>query len=247
MEGNRTISAEARKSWPTLAGKPRMPRRHFVGIANRSALARLAGAVSEPFNLLETTQAMERAGYLVEDMARLDPRTERRAATGFRGSLYRWQLCSGQKGGCGVGKTKRGKGTKLMVLADGKGIPMGVTLHSASPAEVTLAEETLDAGRTITRRSPKRLIADRAYDSDPLRRRLSKRRIEQITPHRRNRVKASLQDGRALRRYRHRWKVERTISWLGSFRRVHTRWDRSLLMYTGFVHLACILIVCRYL
>ena len=58
---------------------------------------------------------------------------------------------------------------------------------------------------------------------------------------------AALQDGRALRRYRRRWKIERTISWLGSFRRVHTRWDRSLLMYTGFVHLACVLIVCRYL
>ena len=134
-----------------------------------------------------------------------------------------------------------------MVLADGKGIPVGVTVHSASPAEVTLAEETLKVGKQIARRSPKRLIADKAYDSDPFRKRLAKRRIEQITPHRSNRVKTPLQDGRALRRYRRRWKIERTISWLGSFRRVHTRWDRSLLMYTGFVHLACVLIVCRYL
>ena len=50
------------------------------------------------------------------------------------------QFCSRQKGGDAVGKTKRGKGTKWMVVVDGQGIPLGSTLHSASPAEVTLVE-----------------------------------------------------------------------------------------------------------
>ncbi|HEX3798857.1 MAG TPA: transposase [Verrucomicrobiae bacterium] len=40
-----------------------------------------------------------------------------------------------------------------------------------------------------------------------------------ISPHRKNRIKPSLNDGRALRRYRKRWKIERTFAWLGSFRR----------------------------
>ena len=44
-----------------------------------------------------------------------------------------------------MGKTKRGKGTKWMVVADGQGIPLGSRLFSASPAEVILAEETLRA------------------------------------------------------------------------------------------------------
>ncbi len=56
----------------------------------------------------------------------------------------RWHVCVGKKRGDAVGKTKRGKGTKLMVVADGQGIPVGISLHSASPAEVTLVEETLD-------------------------------------------------------------------------------------------------------
>jgi hypothetical protein len=55
----------------------------------------------------------------------------------------------------------------------------------------------------------RRVIADRAYDSDPLRARLAARGIELIAPHRWNRSKPRQQDGRALRRYRRRWKVER--------------------------------------
>jgi len=60
------------------------------------------------------------------------------------------------------------------------------------------------------RQKPLRLIADRGYDSDPLRKRLVERGIELIAPHRWNRSKPVTQDGRALRRYRRRWKVERT-------------------------------------
>ena len=52
-----------------------------------------------------------------------------------------------KKGGSAVGKTKRGKGTKWMVLGDGQGIPLGIRLESASPAEVTLADATLEQVR----------------------------------------------------------------------------------------------------
>jgi len=48
------------------------------------------------------------------------------------------QLRSSEKRGSAVGKTKRGKGTKWMVLVDGEGLPLGVRLESASPGEVTL-------------------------------------------------------------------------------------------------------------
>ena len=55
-----------------------------------------------------------------------------------------------RKGGDCVGKTKRGKGTKCMVVADGHGVPVGLRLTSASPAEVTLLEPTLDYTRVAT-------------------------------------------------------------------------------------------------
>ena len=53
------------------------------------------------------------------------------------------EFCSREKRGAVVGKTKRGKGTKWMVVVDGRGVPLGVRLYSASPSEVRLAEETL--------------------------------------------------------------------------------------------------------
>jgi transposase len=69
--------------------------------------------------------------------------------------------------------------------------------------------------------------------------------IELIAPHRFNRIKPPTQDGRPLRRYKRRWKVERLIAWLTSFKKVHTRWDYSLSHYTNFVYLACIMILFR--
>ncbi len=119
-----------------------------------------------------------------------------------------------------------------MVVADGAGVPLGVRITSASPAEVKLCEATLDTVSVprkrggAPRRKPRRLIADKAYDADWLRWRLKHRGIELICPHRSNRKKKPMQDGRSLRRYKHRWIVERTIAWLQNFRRLVVRYER---------------------
>ncbi len=144
-----------------------------------------------------------------------------------------------------MGKTKRGKGTKLMALADASGLPLSVCAASASPHEVTLVEETLD-GRFVFEK-PERLIGDRAYDSDPLDAQLREEGIEMIAPHRRNRKKPKTQDGRKLRRYKRRWKIERLFAWLGNFRRLVIRYERRAENYLGFVRLGCIVILLRYL
>jgi transposase len=139
-----------------------------------------------------------------------------------------------------------------MVLVDGAGTPLGAYLDSASPAEVRLLEATLDTvavtrphcpGRP--RKRPDRLIADRGYDSNAARALLIRRGIEPIIPARSTNRQATHQDGRPLRRYRRRWIVERTIGWLGNFRRLTVRYDRLLETYGGFFHLACALITLR--
>ena len=151
-----------------------------------------------------------------------------------------------------MGTTKRGKGTKWMVLVDGAGTPLGAHLDSASPSEVKLLAPTLAAalGRGARRggrkiRRPRRLILDRGYDSNRLRVELSQRGIEPIIPARRNNRRATHQDGRKLRRYRRRWIVERTIAWLGRFRRLLVRYERRIDIYQGFFHIACALITLR--
>lgn len=131
-----------------------------------------------------------------------------------------------------------------MVIADKNSLPVAISVGSASPCEVTLVETTIDA--KFTKATPTLLIGDKAYDSDPLDHKLKAAYdIDLIAPHKRNRVKAKTQDGRQLRRYRKRWKIERFNAWIQNFRRVTTRWEYKLANYVGFVHLACILILLR--
>src|ERR1700739_3460216 len=128
-----------------------------------------------------------------------------------------------------------------MVVVDGGGVPLGDHLHSAPPAEVQLAETTLAAIRVRRRhrpgrprQKPERVIMDRGYDSDPLRKQLRRRGIDPMVPPRKGRRKPPTQDGRALRRYKRRWIVERTFSWLGNYRRTTGGFYPSLSALRGF-------------
>jgi transposase len=142
-----------------------------------------------------------------------------------------------------VGRTKRGKGTKLMAIAYAAGLPLAVHTASASPHEISLVEDVVD--ETITIGLPERLVGDRAYDSDPLDDKLAADGIELIAPHRKGRVRPATQDGLALRRYKRRWKIERLFAWLNKFRRILTRREYDDQRFTDFVHLACSMILLR--
>ena len=86
------------------------------------------------------------------------------------------------------------------------------------------------------------VLADRAYDSDPLREQLDLDGFRLLARHRTNRTnrtKPPANDGRRLRRLKRRWVVERSFAWLKSFRRVATRYERVCHLYDGFVALAC--------
>ena len=174
----------------------------------------------------------------------------RRLGGRLAGVLRRRDVHAGQKGGLAIGKTRKGKGTRCMVVAGGTGVPIAVLAAPASPHESTLAEPALAGvrvprpGRGRPRSNPPRLIGDRAYDSGPLRKRLRQRGIDLIAPQISGRAK--VQDGRKLRRYKRRWIIERTNSWLNtSCRRLTTRWERSLTAFLGFLHVAIIMICLR--
>jgi len=130
-----------------------------------------------------------------------------------------------------------------MAMADSNGFPVSVYTASASPHEVTLVQATL--AQVLTDEQPERLIGDKAYDSDPLDAELKEQGIEMIAPHKSNRKKAATQDGRPLRRYKRRWKIERLNAWLQNFRRIAMRFDFHDENYLGFVHLGCIRILLR--
>jgi len=133
-----------------------------------------------------------------------------------------------------------------MAVADGAGLPLAVGIASSSPHETRLVESTLD--QSFLPYHPDCMIGDRASDSDPLDERLrTERGIDLITPHKSNRRKPKTQDGRALRRYRRRWKVERVFACLQNFRRLVTRYEFREENFLSFVRLGCICILLRRL
>ena len=132
-----------------------------------------------------------------------------------------------------------------MAIADASGLPVAAHVESASPHEVKLVEDTIDS--SFTQYAPDKLIGDKAYDSDPLDDRLLEDRgVEMIAPHRKGRKKPNTQDGRKLRRYRRRWKVERLFAWLQNFRRLIVRYEYHVKNFLGMVHLGCIKILLRF-
>ena len=245
-------TAQTPAGWASAGQGSQSSRRNSLDFAQRCSLEGFARGISVPGDLLAATSRLERARGLAHHLACLLSGTQRTQADRLERIVSGRQFCSSEKRGSQVGKTKRGKGTKWMVVVDGQGVPLGKQLYSASPNEVRLAEETLASIRVSQRhrggrprQKPERVIGDRAYDSDPLRERLGERDIELIAPHRWNRSRPRTQDGRALRRYRRRWKIERTLAWLGNFRRLVVRYDRFTTIYEAFFHIACFMITLR--
>jgi hypothetical protein len=87
-----------------------------------------------------------------------------------------------------------------MTVVTKKSRPLALQVFSATPFESTLLEETIK--KRFTKTKIRRVVADRAYDSDPLDEQIREKGTELISPHKRNRKKKKTQDGRRLRHYR---------------------------------------------
>ena len=128
---------------------------------------------------------------------------------------------------------------KLEIVVDGSGLPLGMATAGANVSEQALLMPALDdVPLSLDDGTP--VIADKGHDSDALRDELEAEGFQPIIPHRRNRQRPSRNDGRRLRRYRHRWRVERTNAWLHCYRGLAVRWSYYSFMYVGLVYLTLI-------
>ncbi len=130
-------------------------------------------------------------------------------------------------------------------MGDRRGLPLAALLTGANRHDSVVFEEVLDAIPPIRqpnrrrRKRPAKLHADKAYDSSPLRRALRARGIKPRIA--RRGIDSSERLGR------HRWVVERTLSWLLGCRRLGVRYERRADLLQGLLHLACALICLRFL
>jgi transposase len=159
-------------------------------------------------------------------------------------STHARALGGGEK--TGKNPTDRRKlGTKHHIVTDAQGVPLAVTITGSNVPDVKEVLHAVDAIPDVRgkvghpRKRPDELYADRAYDSEPHRQKLRKRGISPRIPHR------GTDHGSGLGIYR--WVVERTGSWLHSFRKLRLRTDRIAGIHEAFVALASSLICMWFL
>ena len=239
-----TIKVEKRQAGKAATKQSGYTKWHFMDIANRCSMERFTGSISAIPDMPPSIPILGKIWYVQENIDGFSNRSAEKRKNRSNRSIYRWFFCWSQKRGLGIGKTKRGKGSKIMAIADSFGLPIAIDVGSASPHEIKLVEPTID--QIWTKDYPQRLIGDKAYDSDPLDERLkNERHIDLIAPHKNNRKQNPTQDGRILRRYCRRYKIERLFAWLQNFRRLVVRYEYHVQNYYAMVLLGCIIILLR--
>ena len=123
--------------------------------------------------------------------------------------------------------------------------PLAWTLTGGNRNDVTQLLPLLDRLLAVAgvpgrpRRRPERVVADRGYDHDKYRRLLWARGIKPVIARR------NTEHGSGIGR--HRWVVERTISWLHQMKRLLVRYERRADIHEAFLALGCCLICFRRL
>jgi transposase len=132
-----------------------------------------------------------------------------------------------------IGRSRGGRTSKIHALADDRGRPVAFALTPGNVADVVMAIPFLGAVA-----KPKRLLADKAYDADSLRRWLKNRKIRAAST-------AARRTPYPLDRaaYKRRNVIERMFCKLKNWRRIATRYDRLARNYLSSLALAAIIIV----
>jgi hypothetical protein len=196
---------------------------------------------------LEAVQPVAQGRDVAEYQGYPHPGDEQAPEAQSRQRLSRYVHPAEQKRGRGeVGYSgfKKKNGLKRSILVDGNGIPVSTKTTKANVHDLQSALPTIDDLRIgKQRRRPKRLRADKGYDSARFRRELRKRGIKPAIDHRdyRNRKqKERFYNDRGEIRYgRKRWCVEQRIACLDQNQRLNFLFERTRDAYDAFLTIAC--------
>lgn len=153
---------------------------------------------------------------------------------------------AGARGGAeeAIGRSRGGLTTKLHVRADRQGRPVVMLLTAGHRHDTTAFERMLQgghvkgAGRGRPRSRPHRIVADKGYTSQQVRRYCQQHGIAATIPTRRNQRKRP-RFNQAL--YRERNQVERLFNRFKQFRRVATRYEKRGVNYLAMVTVAAVM------
>jgi transposase len=157
-----------------------------------------------------------------------------------RGTCHRFDdragapACSRRKRGNqnqeALGRSRGGFSTKIHLRTNAKGDPLTFDVTGGEAHEV----KGYDALMRLHDANPSKLLGDKGYDSDDIRRDLIDRGIEPVIPPRSNRKTPIEYDREA---YKRRNLIERCVNRLKQFRRIATRYEKTA---RAFVSMLCI-------
>ncbi len=146
----------------------------------------------------------------------------------------------------GPNPVDRGKyGSKIHLLTERTGLPLSLAVSGANVHDSQALVPLVDAippirsRRGPRRRRPGKLHGDKAYDHRFIRSYLRRRQIPARIA--RRGIDSSSRLGQ------HRWVIERTVAWLGGFRRLHRRYERKADHFAAFASIAAAIICTRRL
>lgn len=126
--------------------------------------------------------------------------------------------------------------TKIHILADAHGRPLRFILTGGEVHDITMALQLL------SKLDGEAVIADKAYDSNPVRQRIGQAGAKAVIPSISSRKIVIPHDTLA---YRLRNRIERFINKLKHFRHIATRYDRRAAYFLACIHLASAVIWMR--
>ncbi|WP_394652853.1 IS5 family transposase [uncultured Sphingomonas sp.] len=135
-----------------------------------------------------------------------------------------------------LGRSRGGLTTKVHMLADTFGRPLRFRITPGQASDIASAAGMLEGQRGNA------VLADKAYDGNDLRSQIAATIAKVVIPSKRNR-KVPIPHDAGI--YKHRNQIERCFSRLEHLRRFATRYDRRIIHFTGFVHLAAAMIWLR--
>lgn len=157
---------------------------------------------------------------------------------------WQWQSADGRMGkarfgGEKVGRnpTDRGKpGTKMSVVTEADGGPLGITIAGANVHDTKLLAETLNAIVVDRPQSTQHLCLDKGYDNPTGHAAVKDAGYE---PHIRRIGEEKSDSDENGKHPARRWVVERTLGWLSKWRAILVRYDKNWKNYLGALQLAC--------
>ena len=151
---------------------------------------------------------------------------------------FRFKSCTGWDG-----KHKK-IGTKISALSDENGLPFDLDFGKGSKHDLKFLDKHIK--NTVGKRK-KILSLDKGYTSIEKRRSLRKKGIKVNMETRKNDYLRKKGPKFSLDQqiYQTRFNLERTFSWLKSFRRIRIRKDRHVAMFMAFTYLAVIIVLIR--